>query len=245
MHADRERQFFVQLTGGMRGLPHLLERPEASCQTSLFDERLLVDSFAGSCSNWSARMKLHIFFPVLAAAVCWLSAEALARSTGTIQKRIHSIIVHTISGPSCSKDRVVFSGAPGDADGWKRFFDKQPFLGIHYIVDREGNVASGIPENQIANHALGNNEGTIGIELVHNGDGIEEFGRKQIDALINLVKSIRSRHNIKVEDIKSHGDVDSRTLICAKQPVKARQDPGANFPWAQLRDALNERSEKQ
>lgn len=154
------------------------------------------------------------------------------------ERIVHTIIVYTISGPSCIGDRVVYSGAPGDAARWKRFFDAHPSLGIHYIVDRAGTVLSSTSEDRTANHALGHIEGTIGIELVHNGDGVEPFGDKQIDALINLIKEIRTRHTVPIQNIKSHDEVDTRTFLCGGKRIKSRSDPGANFPWPRLRAAL-------
>jgi N-acetylmuramoyl-L-alanine amidase len=115
-------------------------------------------------------------------------------------------------------------------------------VSTHYIIDRAGNVASSTPENRTANHALGNNVGTIGIELVHNGDGKEAFADTQIDALINLIRSIRTRYDIPTENIKSHAEVDKRTFECGGQTVRARMDPGANFPWSKLRAALTSTS---
>lgn len=174
---------------------------------------------------------------IWALAVC-VATQAFAHTFGMLRTKVHTIIVHAVSGPRCEGGRVVYSGAPGDAARWKRFFDTHPFLSIHYVVDRAGTVLASTPENREANHALHNNEGTIGIELVHNGDGIEPFGDKQIDALIELIKSIRSRHTIPIENIKSHAEVDTRTFVCGGRVVKGRQDPGANFPWAKLREAL-------
>jgi N-acetyl-anhydromuramyl-L-alanine amidase AmpD len=100
--------------------------------------------------------------------------------------------------------QVVSSGAQGNAQYWKRFFNNDPSLGIHYIVDRQGAVATSTPEDQMANHAHDHDEGTIGIELVHNGDGIEPFNGEQIDALIKVIKSIRTRCNISIANIKGH-----------------------------------------
>jgi N-acetylmuramoyl-L-alanine amidase len=173
------------------------------------------------------------------ALACCTIAAAGASTNGPLRTEVHTIIVHAVSGPSCSFGRVVYSGAPGDAQRWKRFFDNHPFLGIHYVVDREGTVLPSTPENRQANHALGNNEGTIGIELVHAGDGVEPFGDKQVDALIALIKSIRTRYRIPIESIKSHGEVDTRTFACGGRDMKSRVDPGGNFPWAKLRAALS------
>lgn len=151
---------------------------------------------------------------------------------------VDSIIIHTISGPGCVSGHLEFSGAPGDAERWKKFFDRHPFLGIHYVIDRDGVALASTPEDRIANHALDNNDTAIGIELVHDGDGVEPFGPKQIGALIRLVKSIRQRHRIPMENIKGHSDVDVRTFTCGGGHYKTKMDPGSNFPWEHLRAAL-------
>ncbi len=164
-------------------------------------------------------------------------------TSGPEREIVDSIIVHTIGGPSCGGGKLVFSGAPGDAQRWKNFFDRHPGLGIHYVVDRDGVVLASTPEDRVANHALNNNATSIGIELVHEGDGIEPFGQPQIDALIGLLKSIRARYAVPIENIKGHSDVDVRTFACGGRLYPTKMDPGANFPWARVRAALrNERA---
>jgi N-acetylmuramoyl-L-alanine amidase len=167
-----------------------------------------------------------------------LLGPAEATASGPRREVVDTIIVHAISGPTCAGGRLEFSGAPGNAERWKTFFDRHPFLGIHYVVDREGVALPSTPENRVANHALDNNDTAIGIELVHDGDGAEPFAPRQIDALIDLIKSIRSRHRIPIENIKGHGDVDARTFACGGRVYKTKMDPGANFPWERVRAAL-------
>lgn len=174
-------------------------------------------------------------------AALMATGPAGAATNGVRRDRVDTIIVHAISGPSCSGGEVVFSGAPGDAERWKTFFDRHPFLGIHYVVDREGMVLASTPENRIANHALDNNDTSIGIELVHEGDGQEPYGARQIDALIALLRSIRTRHGVPLENIKGHADVDERTFRCGGGTYKTKVDPGANFPWVRIRSALGGR----
>ena len=172
--------------------------------------------------------------PLAAMLLVLSAASAESTTNGAKRARVDSIIVHAISGPSCSVGKLTFSGAPGDASRWKRFFDGHPFLGIHYVLDRDGVALSSTPEDRVANHALGNNQSTIGIELVHDGDGKEPFSDKQIDALIALIKSIRARHQVPLANIKGHSDVDSRSIY------KTKMDPGDNFPWDRVRAALAE-----
>ncbi len=173
-----------------------------------------------------------------AVSLALLGAAEATTSGSPRHEMVDTIIVHAISGPTCNGGRLEFSGAPGDAERWKAFFDRHPFLGIHYVVDREGVALASTPEDRIANHALDNNDSTIGIELVHDGDGEEPFAPKQIDALVRLLKSIRSRHEVPLENIKGHSDVDVRTFSCGGNTYKTKMDPGANFPWDRVRAAL-------
>lgn len=163
---------------------------------------------------------------------------SFATTGGVKREAVHTIIVHTISGPDCKRGRVVYSGAPGDAARWKAFFDRHPMIGIHYVLDRDGVALASTPEDRQANHARNNNVGTIGIEMVHEGDGVEPFGDRQINALVKLIASIRTRWNVPIENIKGHTDVDSRTFMCGGEVIKGRLDPGANFPWERVRAAL-------
>ena len=172
------------------------------------------------------------------AGLIMMTGPAGATTSGPVRDAVDGVIIHAISGPSCSGGELSFSGAPGDAARWKRFFDHHPFLGIHYVIDRDGVVLASTPENRVANHALDNNDTTIGIELVHNGDGEEPFGARQIEALIGLLRAIRARHPMPVESIKGHADVDDRTFRCGGRVYKTKMDPGANFPWARVRAAL-------
>jgi N-acetylmuramoyl-L-alanine amidase len=167
-----------------------------------------------------------------------LSFPAHATTRGAPQDAVHSVIIHAVSGPACQGGTVVYSGAPGDAARWKGFFDRHPFLGIHYVVDRDGRALASTPETRQANHARDAKGGTIGIELVHQGDGVEPFSDVQFSALVKLVDGIRRRHNVAIENIKGHGDIDSRTFNCGGRAIKGRSDPGANFPWERLREAL-------
>ena len=174
---------------------------------------------------------------LFSAALSW-SAHAI--SHGPKRQDIDRIIIHTISGPTCEDGKVVYTGAEGNADFWKGYFESHAFLSIHYVIDRQGVTVASVPEDEIANHALGHNERSIGIELVHNGNGHEEFGQVQVDALVVLLKEIRRRRPIPVSNVVGHADIDDRTFPCGGRDVKAKPDPGANFPWATVRDAMQD-----
>ena len=175
-----------------------------------------------------------LFFSV---ALIW---SAHATSHGPKRQDVDRIIIHTISGPICENGNVVYTGAVGDAVFWKSYFESHVVLSIHYVIDRHGMTVASVPEDETANHAFGHNESSIGIELVHNGDGQEEFGKVQINALVALLKDIRGRRSIPLSSIVGHMDIDDRTFQCGGQEVKGKRDPGANFPWPNVRAAMRD-----
>ena len=175
-----------------------------------------------------------LFFSV---ALIW---SAHATSRGPKRQDVDRIIIHTISGPTCENGNVVYTGAVGDAVFWTSYFESHEFLSIHYVIDRHGMTVASVPEDESANHAFGHNESSIGIELVHNGDGQEEFGEAQISALVALLKDILGRRSIPLNSIVVHMDIDDRTFQCGGREVKSKRDPGANFPWPTVRAAMQD-----
>ncbi|CAG7855981.1 hypothetical protein MCAMS1_00310 [biofilm metagenome] len=148
------------------------------------------------------------------------------------KEKITAIVLHAIGGPVCLNNLVIFTAAPGDAQRWKNWFEQQKSVSIHYIVDRNGNVAKSIDENRVAWHARDYNPKSIGIELVNNGDGIEPYPERQITALVELVRQIRARHkSISINNVVRHSDIDSRTFNCGGKKVDHKQDPGPKFPY--------------
>lgn len=147
-------------------------------------------------------------------------------------KSVNTIVLHAIGGPYCKDSKVVFSGSGGDAQKWKKYFEKEKDISIHYIVDRTGTVAASIDEDRIAWHAKGRNARSIGIELTNNGDGVEEYPEVQIAALKKLVNEIKSRHSdVTNQNIIKHSDIDKRTFECAGKDEKLKRDPGPQFPY--------------
>jgi N-acetyl-anhydromuramyl-L-alanine amidase AmpD len=157
-------------------------------------------------------------------------AEVDARARGARRDAVAEIIVHATGGPFCKGGQVVFS-PPGTVESIKRFFEASGQVSIHYIVGRDGEVARSVPENEIAVHAVGRNERSIGIELINAGDGREPYPEAQIEALVKLIKGIQQRWRIPLAEIKGHEDVDRSTFPCGGQQARRKQDPGPLFPW--------------
>jgi len=170
-----------------------------------------------------------------------LSVEA--RTTENSKKRlalVDAVVLHSIGGPFCKRGRVVYSGAPGDAQRWLQFFEGHKVLGIHYVVDRQGLVLQGIAENRVANHALGWNNRSIGIELVNKGDGKERLTPLQWRAAQALVRRLIAKYpGISKKRVFRHSDIDTRTFNCGGISVKQKQDPGNAFDYSKFVDSLS------
>lgn len=79
--------------------------------------------------------------------------------------------------------------------GWKD-------IGYHWIIDRDGTVARGRPEEQVGAHTQGRNTGTIGVCLI-GGHGSaaddrfeDHFTPEQDRALRALIGDLRRRHGV-------------------------------------------------
>jgi N-acetylmuramoyl-L-alanine amidase len=170
--------------------------------------------------------------------VLLLPVVSHAKTTGKVRAAVNRVIIHSIGGPSCKDGAVVYSTADGDAKRWATYFKRHKVLGIHYVIDRAGNIEPVVPENQIANHAKGNNADSIGIELVNRGDGVDVYTELQLGMLIAALRSIMKRWGVKKSDILGHTAVDNRYFRCGGNKIKTKPDPGPAFPWERVLELL-------
>ena len=110
----------------------------------------------------------------------------------------------------------------------------------HYLVDRQPpRIFRLVDENRRAAHAgvsswQGNtnlNSSSIGIEIVNAGPDPtltqwQEFPEEQVRVVIELVKDIVKRHEIRPDRIVGHSDI----------APQRKEDPGPRFPWKRLAD---------
>jgi len=113
----------------------------------------------------------------------------------------------------------------------------------HYLVDdATATIYRLVDENRRAYHAGESywkgstllNASSIGIEIVNPGykDTPEgrvwfDYPKAQISAVIELVKQIVNRHEIRPDRILAHSDI----------APQRKEDPGPRFPWKLLADA--------
>lgn len=183
-------------------------------------------------------------------ALALQSHDGRARDRGSPRDptTITAIVLHAVGGPACVRGRIEFRPIPiraDDAAFWQKFLKAATSADAHLVIGRAGDVVEVMPATEIANHTVGVNPVSIGIELVHRGDGLEPFEEPQIVKLIETVKELRRQHpGIRIENIVRHSDIDQRTCSCGGVTYRRRQDPGANFPMERIIDEVRLAEEK-
>ena len=129
---------------------------------------------------------------------------------------------------------IHYTGMQSEVDALNRLTDFKSKVSCHYLINEKGQIISIIPDNYTAWHAGKSrwgklsslNKYSIGIELVNTGHdfGYKKFRKKQILALIRLIKKLIKKYNIKKKNIVGHSDIS---------PLR-KKDPGEKFPWKKL-----------
>lgn len=96
-------------------------------------------------------------------------------------------------------------------------------IGYHYYVRKDGSVYRGRPENMAGAHCPGVNSTSIGI-CAEGNFSEETMSDVQKQAIIELAKDIKSRHDIKW--VKGHREIISTDC------------PGNNFPLEEIKNVI-------
>src|SRR5260221_6011021 len=172
-------------------------------------------------------------------------------------RRLACLLASAILAGCASGPRIDTSHASAGHDSRVQFlvihFTSTPFepalkiltgdvVSSHYLVnDNPPTIYRLVDESQRAYHAGVSswkgytqlNANSIGIEIVNNGDDALPPGSwapypdAQIDVVLELVKDIVRRHQIRPERIVGHSDIAPQRKV----------DPGPRFPWKRLADA--------
>ncbi len=107
-------------------------------------------------------------------------------------------------------------------------------VSAHYLIDTDCTIYHLVNEEDRAWHAgvaswQGDdnlNSTSIGIELQNQGQqyGYQDFPDIQINALIELIKDIKTRYKIAKQNILAHSDIAPNRKI----------DPDYKFPWKKI-----------
>lgn len=171
---------------------------------------------------------------VLLMATCFLAACATGPRFDTTytaksqDSRVQFIIIHFTSTGFDSSLKILTQGP----------------VSSHYLVsdDPKPVVYQLVDETRRAYHAGQSywkghthiNASSIGIEIVNRGYRNTPEGRvwegyppAQVDAVIDLVKTIAAKHDVRPDRILGHSDI----------APQRKEDPGPMFPWKRLADA--------
>ncbi len=103
----------------------------------------------------------------------------------------------------------------------------------HYVLAEDGAIYRLVPEDRVAWHAGRShwrgreslNAASIGIEVVNLHGDRYDYPLHQIEALIELCRTILERHPaIESRNVVGHSDIAPKRKI----------DPGLRFPWSRL-----------
>jgi hypothetical protein len=168
-----------------------------------------------------------------------LPSGADARTQGPPRTQpIDMVVIHSTGGPTCNDLNQPIWVRGGRFVQDLHAINAHPILGVHWMIARDGSIGAGVPESQVANHVVGYNPRSIGIELVNDGDGLEPFAPAQIDALVGLLQKIVQRYpGVTRSGVVRHSDLDLRMLPCAPQQ-RRKVDPGSAYPHQQVLDAV-------
>jgi N-acetylmuramoyl-L-alanine amidase len=123
------------------------------------------------------------------------------------------------------------------AETFGYLLDPAKQVSAHYVVDEDGTVYRLVDETKRAWHAGQScwrglrdiNARSIGIEIQNPGHrcGYRPFPEAQIAAILELCKTIMTRHGIHARDLVGHSDI----------APQRKMDPGELFPWERFAQA--------
>jgi class 3 adenylate cyclase len=126
------------------------------------------------------------------------ASVAVTEMGGKVAKKLGDGLMALFGYPMAQEndaERAVRAGLAirdDDAQFWQKIL-KTARNETHYVIGRNGTAAQVMPPTDIAYHTVGINDVSMGIELVHRGDGIERFEEPQMVKLIELIREIRRR----------------------------------------------------
>ena len=175
----------------------------------------------------------------LVATLLLTSAPLHARKTGSPRtEAIDMVVLHSTGGPTCdARTGKPIWVAAGTLDENMRHIQAHAELGIHYMIDRDGELRASVPEEQVAHHVFRFSGRSIAIELINDGDGVDAFPAAQLTRLVTLLQDIRARRGIVREGIKRHSDLDRAPMACDRTQ-RRKVDPGAAFPYDHVLDRV-------
>lgn len=150
---------------------------------------------------------------------------------------LNEIIIHATATPANWRDGQKTSTKVAEVRRWHVEDRGWSDIGYHYLIDRDGTVATGRPLSRTGAHVQGHNTGTIGIALFggHGGvaDGMfaDNYTPAQDLALRELISKLMAAYHIT--KLSGHNEYANKACPCFyvmewyRAPLKARTSPKA------------------
>ena len=127
-----------------------------------------------------------------------------------------------------------YTGMKSDIEALKYLCSKKNKVSSHFLVNKSGKIYSLVDLKKRAWHAgksywkgeIDINSSSVGIEIDNSGKilNFEKYPKKQILALLRLLKYLKQKYQISDSNILGHSDIAPYRKI----------DPGEKFPWRKL-----------
>lgn len=130
-----------------------------------------------------------------------------------MKKRIETkqIILHCSATPEGRNIKAKDIRVWHIQNGWED-------IGYHYIIDLDGTIEKGRPENMIGAHCAGQNSNSIGICYIggcdKNMQPKDTRTKAQKDALLDLVFLLMEKYNIPLDKVKGHYTYAKKLCPC-------------------------------
>ena len=121
-----------------------------------------------------------------------------------------------------------------ELDTIKKLTNIQSEVSSHYLIKKNGEILTLVPDVYIAWHAgksswknyVSLNKNSIGIEISNPGHEFKykKFSTKQIISLLKLSKFLIKKYKVDPKSILGHSDI----------APSRKKDPGEKFPWKYL-----------
>jgi N-acetylmuramoyl-L-alanine amidase len=119
----------------------------------------------------------------------------------------HAIVIHFTETPDFQSTFNTFAPDTPDPE-----LHELPNTCAHFVVDADGTIHQLVPLGIMCRHTVGLNWTAIGIEHVGYSDAQVLGRRAQMRASLRLVRWLRCRYSIPIEDVIGHNESLSSPL---------------------------------
>ena len=145
-------------------------------------------------------------------------------------RHINEIIIHCSATPVNWMSGAEAQAKVNEIRRWHVEERGWSDIGYHYIIDRDGTVATGRPVSKSGAHTKGQNANSIGISLVGGQGGTandkfeDNFTQAQANALRTLIAGLK-REYPSIEKISGHNQYAAKACPCFNAPAWYARKP--------------------